>query len=495
MTAGVRELPAIVTAEPDSSAHGRPAFAAASLAAAVGGRLLRDSAAQIRGGAVDSRRVEPGNAFFALPGEQTDGHHFLRQAVAAGAAALIVSRAAPAGSLAELATLGIGEVAVIEVDDGQRALQAAAADWRGRFAPAVIGVTGSVAKTSTKEQIAEVLSERWNVLRNTANENNEIGLPLTLLRLAPEHDVAVLEMGMYVPGDIAQLAALARPRIGVVTAVRGTHLSRAGSLEAIERGKRELVEALPSTGTAVLNADDPLVARMAHGLPAGTRLLRYGFAAHAEVGAVAIESRAEKGMSFRLRVRGAEVAVDSPALGRHGVHNALAAAAVGHALGMSLQDIARGLERSAQAPHRSVLLDVGAWRVLDDSYNAAPDSMIAALDLLASLPGRRLAVLGEMLELGEASLEAHRQVGRHAAKSSDVLLCVGPGAAPYAEGARAAGMPRNAIHELADQQATFELLLASLRAGDVVLLKGSRGVALDLLVDRLTEAAAGGSRA
>lgn len=462
-----------------------PAFDARTLTQCVGGRLLRDATLLIRGGAVDSRRVETGNAFFALPGERTDGHNFLADAAAAGAAALVVTRVPPE-------QLPAGP-AVIHVDDGLGALAAAAAAWRSRFEPLVVGITGSLAKTSTKEQVAEVMAEgvgSAHVLRNNANENNEVGLPLTLLRLAPEHEVAVLEMGMYVAGDIATLAAVARPRIGVVTAVRGTHLARAGSIDAIERGKRELVEALPPGGTAILNADDDRVDRMADVLPDTVAVIRYGFAAHADVTAADIESLAERGMRFRLRVRGEEIEVTSPALGRHGVHNALAGAAVGVAVTLGLPTIARGLARPYSAPHRSTLLRLGDWLVLDDSYNAAPDSMIAALDLLASLPGRHVAVLGEMLELGDTAPAAHRQVGANAAVTSDVLVAVGPTAGDYAAGARQAGMSRAAIHLAADRAAAAELLVEALRPGDVVLLKGSRGAELDLLLAPL-EAAAG----
>ena len=216
----------------------------------------------IVGAAVDSRRVEPGNAFFALPGERTDGHRFLEAAVAAGAAALVVSEPLDADRLQALA----GErasLSVVHVADPAAALRAVAAAYRARFDPLVIGITGSLAKTSTKELVAEVLAGRFRVLRSVGNENNEIGLPLTLLRLRPEHEVAVLEMGLYTMGEIALLARLAQPSIGVVTAVRGVHLSRAGSIEAIEAGKRELVEALPASGWAVLNADDPRVSGMA----------------------------------------------------------------------------------------------------------------------------------------------------------------------------------------------------------------------------------------
>jgi UDP-N-acetylmuramoyl-tripeptide--D-alanyl-D-alanine ligase len=469
----------------------QPAFDALSLAAAVAGRVVREADLPIRGGAVDSRRVEPGNAFFALPGERTDGHEFLAEAAQRGAAAFVVSRLPidsdlPAGP------------SVIVVADTLAALGAAAGAWRTRFDPLVVGVTGSLAKTSTKEQIAEVLSEGWgdsHVLRNNANENNEIGLPLTLLRVDGAHDVAVLEMGMYVPGDIAMLAALARPRIGVVTAVRGTHLARAGSIDAIEGGKRELVEALPAGGTAVLNVDDPRVDRMADAMRADVGVIRYGFDSRADVTATNVESLAERGMRFHLRARGEEVEALSPALGRHGVHNALAGAAVGLAAGLDLATIARGLARPYSAPHRSTLLDLGDWRVLDDTYNAGPDSMAAALDLLASLPGRRIAVLGEMLELGELSEEAHRGVGAHAARTADVLIAVGPTASDYAAGARAGGMSSASIHETADREAATALLLNELRPADVVLLKASRGAELDLLLAPLREASRTGGHA
>lgn len=495
MTAGVREWPTNVTREPQPSTVSRPSFDAHTLAAVIDGRLLRDAQRPIAGAAVDSRRVAPGNAFFALPGERTDGHEFLSDAIERGAAALIVTRQLDDAALDALVRRAATAATVIRVADGIAALHAAAAQWRSRFAPIVVGITGSLAKTSTKEQIAELLGVRWNVLRNTANENNEIGLPLTLLRLAPEHELAVLEMGMYVPGDIGQLAGLARPQIGVVTAVRGTHLSRAGSVDAIERGKRELVEALPADGTAVLNADDPRVVRMVERLPAGVGVLRYGFAPEADVRATDVASLAEDGMRFRLHLAGPGIDVETPALGRHGVHNGLAAAAVGLALGMAPTEIAAGLSRPASAPHRSVLIDAGEWRILDDTYNAAPDSMIAALDLLASLRGRRLAVLGEMLELGETSAEAHRRVGAHAADATDLLISIGEGAAGYVTGARGAGLDPARVISVPDRDAAYGVLRDVLQPGDVVLLKGSRGVALDLLVERLVEAAGGGLEA
>jgi UDP-N-acetylmuramoyl-tripeptide--D-alanyl-D-alanine ligase len=445
----------------------------------VRGQLLHSGTAPIRGGAVDSRKVEPGNAFFALPGERTDGHIFLADAASRGAAALVVSHAPEAALLREFAPT------VVLVPDVLAALHQAAAAWRARFDPMIVGVTGSIAKTSTKEQIAQVLAQRWTVLRNQANENNEIGLPLTLLRLAPTDDVAVLEMGMYTPGDIAVLADLAQPRIGVVTAVRPTHLARAGSIDAIERGKRELVEALPVGGTAVLNADDERVTRMAERRAGQLRVVRYGFDDTADVTATAIESLGESGMRFTLDVGGSATPARIPALGWHSVHNALAAAAVGHALGLDAATIVAGLEQPFSVPHRTTLVRAGDWRILDDTYNAAPDSMAAALDLLASLPGRRVAVLGEMLELGDLSDDAHRKVGAHAAQAAQLLVAVGPFASLYSQGARDAGMSVTNIMETRDRAEAISTLEHNLRPGDVVLVKASRGAELDLLVDEL----------
>jgi UDP-N-acetylmuramoyl-tripeptide--D-alanyl-D-alanine ligase len=455
-------------------------FGADELAAVVGGRLLRATERPIRGAAVDSRRVSPGQAFVALPGARTDGHRFLADAATAGAAAVLVSRP-PAPS--ELEGLADRDVAVVVVADGIAALGAMAAAWRDRFTPLMVGVTGSYAKTSTKEAAATVLAARLVTLKSEGNENNEIGLPLTLLRLGPEHEAAVVEMGMYVAGDIASLAALAMPRVGVVTAVSGVHLERAGSLATIEREKGRLVEALPPDGTAVLNADDPSVRRMAGRTRAA--VLTYGFAPDAAVTASETISLGLEGMRFRLRTPAGEAMVETRALGRLGIHNALAAAAVGHVADIEPATIAAALAEGFSAPHRTTMVDAGAWRILDDSYNASPDSMIAVLDLLASLPGRRVAVLGEMLELGPESVEGHRRVGRHAVGAAELVIAVGTGGADIAEGARRAGRPDVEVLLAPDADGALGLLGPRLRRGDTVLIKGSRAVELDRLVGPL----------
>jgi UDP-N-acetylmuramoyl-tripeptide--D-alanyl-D-alanine ligase len=414
--------------------------------------------------------------FVALPGERVDGHDYLAAAVDRGAAALLVTRP-PADPTA------YGDVTVLRVADGVGALQALASAWRSRFAPIVVGVTGSIAKTSTKEAVATVLGARYRTLKNVGNQNNEIGLPLTVLALDASHEAAVLEMGMYVGGEIADLARIARPDIGIVTAVEPVHLSRIGTIEAVERAKGELVEALPANGRAILNADDERVRRMASRTAA--RVSTYGFAEDADVRATDVTSAGVDGMRFRLQVGRESVPVAIPALGRLAVHNALAGAAAGLAAGLDLEKIARALAGGWSAPHRGVLHRVGGVTVVDDSYNASPASVVAALDLLAGLPGRRIAVLGEMLELGEVHENGHRRVGAAAARVAELLVVVGPGASGIADGATGAGLTGERILQVPDRDAALDALLPRLRDGDVVLVKASRGIALDVLVDDL----------
>ena len=310
-------------ADPSTPTVEQPAaisFSAEDLAGLTGGRLLARSDRRIRGAAVDSRLVQPGELFVALPGEHVDGHAFISDAIVRGAAAVIVTR--PVSD-----PTALGDVTVIRVADSLAALGALAAGWRRRFTPFMVGVTGSIAKTSTKEAIAAVLASRFTTLRSEGNQNNEIGVPLTVLRMRSEHEAVVLEMGMYVGGEIAELARIARPRVGVVTAVQPVHLLRIGSLKAIESAKGELLEALPPEGTAVLNADDPIVRRM--GSRSVARSVTYGFAADADVGAEDVASAGLEGMRFKLRADGRRRPLTIPTLGRLSVHNALAGAAVG----------------------------------------------------------------------------------------------------------------------------------------------------------------------
>jgi UDP-N-acetylmuramoyl-tripeptide--D-alanyl-D-alanine ligase len=294
---------------------------------------------------------------------------------------------------------------------------------------------------------------------------------------------------MYAGGEIADLARMARPKIGVVTAVHGVHLSRMGSLAAIERAKGELVEALPSDGTAVLNHDDRRVRRMADRTAA--RVLTYGLGSDADVSADEVVSAGFEGMRFTLRLppsrggRPLRVPARIPGLGKLSVHNALAGAAVGHTAGIDPAVIVHALAGGWSAEHRGNVIKVGRVTLIDDSYNASPPSVTAALDMLAGLPGRRIAVLGEMLELGKGAVTGHREVGTAAAATCDLLIVVGSGAAGIAASAKAAGLDTSRVLEARDREAALDMLRARVRDGDVVLVKASRGVELDLLVDAL----------
>lgn len=475
-------LPAVTDVRPPLPARGDapvPGFTADELGRVVGGVLLRASSRPIRGGAVDSRAVEPGQAFFALPGERTDGHAYLAEACAAGAAAVIVTRP-PADPDA------FGDVTVIRVSDGIRALQAMAAAWRERFSLLVVGITGSIAKTSTKEAVAAVLDRRMTTLRTQGNQNNEIGLPLTLLRLGTEHEAAILEMGMYAGGEIADLARIAQPSIGVVTSIQAVHLSRLGSIEAIAAAKAELVEALPADGTAILNADDPRTLRLAGRTAAD--ILTYGFSSTADVRAEDVLSAGLDGMRFTLVLGTRREAVVTPNPGRMSVHNALAAAAVGTAAGLAPDVIAAGLATGWSAPHRGSVIRLADVTVIDDSYNASPGSMLAALELLDGVAGRHVAVLGEMLELGSEHDEGHQRVGTAAAGVLQLLVVVGDGAERIGSAAERAGMTPGSVFRVADGERALDVLVPRLRSGDVVLVKASRGMALDRLVVGLRDA-------
>jgi UDP-N-acetylmuramoyl-tripeptide--D-alanyl-D-alanine ligase len=344
-------------------------------------------------------------------------------------------------------------------------------------------VTGSLGKTTTKELAAALLAARYPVLKNEANYNNEIGLPLTLLELTHRHRRAVLEMAMRAQGEIRTLCEIARPEVGVVTNVGPSHQERLGSLEAIAAAKAELVESLPPHGVAVLNGDDPLVRTMAGRTKA--RPLLFGTSPAADVRATEIASRGLEGVSFRLHWQGESALARIRLPGRHNVANALAAAAVALADGMSPAEVADALEGAPVSSRIQVRRGRGGCTILDDTYNASPASMAAALDLLAELPGRRIAVLGDMRELGAAERESHLAAGRRAAETADVIHTVGEVAGIIAEAAREAG--HDSTHHWSTKEEAGEALAADLRPDDVVLLKASRAMALETLLDALRE--------
>jgi UDP-N-acetylmuramoyl-tripeptide--D-alanyl-D-alanine ligase len=451
------------------------------LLAAVGGRLDGPtSVTAISGASVDSRNVTPGSIFVALRGERADGHRFVADALRAGASAALVEQPVelPPGT----------DAAIVRVADPLTALQELAAWWRGRHAVRVVGITGSTGKTIAKEITADVLSRTFLTLRNRGNLNSETGLPMTLLELGPEHEVAVLEMSMYTVGEIARLAEIAAPEVGVVLAVHPTHLERAGSLERIALAKSELPRALPRDGLAVLNADDVRVAAMRDVTRAP--VVTFGVGAEADVRAADVVSHGLAGTEFTLHAPWGSRRVVSATPGRHLVPHALAAAAVAEHLGAPLDEVVAALAAGSRAAHRMEIVEAASGaRLVDDTYNASPVSVAAALDFLAETPlapgGRRVAVLGDMLELGPEEERLHREIGDVAARAADGIVAVGERGLWIAEAARAAGASRVVVADDADEAAAVLERELAPGIGDLVLLKASRGIGLDRTVELL----------
>ena len=442
---------------------------------------------------IDSRQVIPGCLFIALPGQTVDGHDFVDQAFERGANLALVQR----NLSDQYSTVDVRRGCVddihesrslplcILVDDSLEALQKAAGFWRKKLDLRVIGITGSVGKSTTKEVVAEVLSQRYRTVKNPGNLNNEIGLPLSLLRLSEGHERAVLEMGFYIPGEIAFLCGLALPHVGVITNIGTVHAERAGSQEAIFQGKSELVRALPPgpEGVAILNYDDPRVRDMA-GLTEA-RVIYYGLDPRAELWADNVEGLGLDGIRFRLHYHKEVLYLRVPLIGRHSVHTALRAAAVGLVEGLTWQEIVNGL-RSERTQLRLVAVrsETGAL-ILDDTYNASPESTLAALNLLDELDGRKVAVLGDMLELGPYEQRGHEMVGLRAAQVVDELITIGERGRMIASAARKAGLSHEAVVELDGNQDAILYLKNRLGTEDIVLVKGSRGMQMEEIVEAL----------
>ena len=421
---------------------------------------------------IDSRQAQAGDLFVALPGQWQDGHDYVGDAVGHGALGAIVAR--PLNGLPP-------DVAVFQVSDTLLGLQRLAAYWRSRHDVRVVGVTGSVGKTTCKELIAVVLEQKRPVLKSEANLNTEIGLPLTLLKLTPEQPWAVLEMAMQGPEEIALLSSIAKPQVGVVTNIGPVHLERLGSIEAIAAAKGELVEALPPDGAAVLNSDDDRVAALATRSKAPVSL--YGTSPKCQVSAAEVTGHGLEGLSFRLSHGETSVKVSTRLPGRHHVYPALAAAAVALTEGFALQEVADALAAARPSLRLRVLPGSNGSTILDDSYNASPASMLASLDLLSEMKGRRIALLGDMLELGAAEEEGHRQVGEQAALSCDVLFVVGERANIIAAAAMRAGLQEVRVCPSKEEAATA--LRKDLRPGDHLLVKASLGLGMETVVETL----------
>ena len=441
---------------------------------------------------IDSRCATPGSLFIAFAGEKSDGHDFVGDAFSRGSAAALVERPVRddpftidlGRPLTEEALADLTLPVCLLVGSTLTATQELAACWRSRFTPRVVGITGSVGKTTTKELAHAVLETRHRTLKSEGNLNNEIGLPLTLLRLDETYEHVVLEMGMYALGEISTLARIARPQVGVVTNVGPVHLQRLGTMQAIADAKAELVEALPSDGAAILNQDEPLVRAMAQRTVA--RVFTYGLSPKADLWADQIEGVGLEGIRFTLHYQGEAIHVRARLLGRHSVHTALRAAAIGLVEGLDWSDIVTGLRSDSPQLRLVAVKGPNESLLLDDTYNASPASTIAALNLLAELENRHVAVLGDMLELGSYEEAGHRLVGRRVVEVADLLITVGELGQMIAEEALAAGMPSEKVIILPDVDAAIRVLPGLVEERDMVLIKGSRGVGLDRLVDKLT---------
>jgi UDP-N-acetylmuramoyl-tripeptide--D-alanyl-D-alanine ligase len=435
-----------------------------------------DRQATALGYSLDSRTIQPGEVFFAVRGERFDGHDFVLQALEKGAVAAIVGGDRVRDFSRKAGLMAVGDPLV--------ALQALGAAVRRLWAKPLVGVTGSTGKTTTKEAIARLLSSRFRVLRSEGNLNNHFGLPLMLLKLEREQDIAVIEMGMSHAGEIARLATIAQPEIGVVTNVAPVHLEFFNSVEEIARAKYELVEALPASGTAILNADDEYVSQFGRGFHG--KVVLYGRKPEARVRAENVEAQGTLGSKFELVVDGARETATLPLVGAHNVDNALAAVAVALELGFTPREAARELARLAPADQRGQVVQLGNITIINDCYNSNPKALNAMVDALAAMPAaRRIVVAGEMLELGPRGEALHRQSGEHIAeKKIDVLLGVRGLAQSLVDAARGAGMRAEFV---STPEQAGEWLVRETQPGDLVLVKGSRGVKLEKALEQWFE--------
>lgn len=443
--------------------------------------------------AIDSRQVIPGGLFVALPGERVDGHDFIEEAFRKKADFALVQKDMSSrfrqvdlrpGTGTRISSLPESPFC-IRVEDALTALQRFAGFWRQKQNARIVAITGSVGKSTTKEMIADVLSQRFTTLKSKGNLNNEIGLPLTLLRMGSGYQRAVLEMGFYVPGEIAFLCELAKPQVGVITNIGTVHAERAGSQEEIARGKSELIQSLPSSpeGIAILNMDDPYVKAMAQITKA--KVFFYGLDPRADLWADQIEGMGLQGIRFRLHHNNEVLNLKVPMIGEHSVHTALRAAAVGLAEGLTWDEIITGLQQG----HSQLRLVVAHSRqgalILDDTYNASPESTMAALNLLDQMEGRKIAVLGDMLELGQYERSGHEMVGVRAAQFASLIVLIGSRSKMTADAALRSGYSPKAIQWFEDAPQAVPFLDDTLRKGDVVLVKGSRGLQMERIVHAL----------
>ena len=427
----------------------------------------------------DTRKISEGVLFVALKGERFNGEDFAAEALEKGAAGVVVSEACDKKQLEKCAGT------VLQVKDTLAAYQLIAKAWRDKFPQIpVVAITGSNGKTTTKDLTAAVLSAKGAVLKTQANFNNEIGLPLTLLGLKKEHTAAVVEIGMRGFHQIEALAPIASPQIGIVTNVGETHMELLGSLENIAKAKQELVEAIPAGGTVILNADNKYVAGMRSAAKEGVKVMTFGLEQEADVKGEAIHTEGNV-TKFMVTYANERHEYEVNMVGRHNVYNTLAAIAAGFAMGLTPVEVREGLSHLEATKMRFELQQVKEWNVVNDAYNASPMSMTAAINTLSELTkGRKIAVLGDMLELGSVSEEAHLHVGEEVAEHGfTALVTRGEMGEFIAKGAENKGM--TAVYRCASHEDAAEKLHELLQPGDTLLFKGSRGMTMEKIIDLL----------
>ena len=457
------------------------------VADAVGGRVVSGEPDHVVGHVTtDSRSLRPGDFFLALRGERFDGHEFVSDVLSRGATGAIVERGWTPDP--QDPAHGRANAAVIEVDDTTKALQDLAHAVRKASGTRVVAITGSAGKTTTKETIAEFLSARFRVVKNQGNLNNHIGLPLSLMQLREQPDVAVMELGMNHAGEISTLVAIAEPEVRVWTNVGDAHIGFFESADAIADAKAEILEGAGPADVLVCNADDPRVLARVAGF-AG-RTLTFGTSEDATLRATEVEDLGVDGMRAHVTTPAGELDVNTPLLGRGNLANVLAAIAVAVDLGVGLDAIAAAASRLTPADRRGAVRHLGnRITLIDDSYNSSPAALKRALEVLANetRASRKVAILGEMLELGEHSIELHRQSGRAAAHAGVALLLAigGAPARALADAAENEGMPRSAVRCFESSEEAALAVATCIQAGDLVLVKGSRGTRTDVVADRI----------
>ncbi len=446
-------------------------------ARACGGELVaaeEDRQRVVTGGVVDSRLVQEGNLFFAIPGERVDGHKFVNQTLENGASAAVVEH--------DIENC-VGPT--IRVGNTQKALLDIAALYRAGFDIPVVGITGSVGKTSTKEMIASVLGEKYNVLKTEGNFNNEIGMPLTLFKVGPEHEATVVEMGINHFGEMERMAAASRPDMFVITNIGDCHLEFLGDRDGVLRAKTEGLAFMPEGAPLILNGDDEQLRKLAD--RAEFKVLYYSLEDSAAAAyATDIVSKGPSGSDFTMHLDGESIAVHVSVPGRHMVANALAAALVGRELGMNIEQIKSGIEAAQTISGRSNFINVGGVTIIDDCYNANPNSMKASLEVLSGCEGRRIAVLGDMGELGANEKALHYEVGEYiAGLGLDAVFMSGELAEEISKGAGDNGL--DDLFYIKEKETMSDILCHYVKPGDTVLIKASHFMRFDSLINDLTE--------